>query len=169
MALNLDEKDIQILMWLQQNSRISLAEFSDIIELQPADIRERMKKLDNDDYLKGYAAVLNQSKIDKKLLFISGIRLCSNTSEHVEASLKEIKSITQVVNCYRVNGCFDFLFHVLVPDMYDFHHHVAGKLMDMENVVSMRSFYVPAEAHSVQRINLTDLFKDNKKGDNLVN
>lgn len=169
MALNLDEKDIQILMWLQQNSRISLTEFSDIIELQAAEVRERMKKLNTDDYLKGYAAVLSQSKIDKKLLFISGIRLCSSTADHLEASLKEIKSIAQIVNCYRVSGCFDFLFHVLVPDMYDFHRHVVSKLMEMENVASMRSFYVPDEAHSAHGVNLNDLFKDNKTGDGLVN
>ncbi|MDR6781612.1 Lrp/AsnC family leucine-responsive transcriptional regulator [Pedobacter africanus] len=169
MALNLDEKDIQILMWLQQNSRISLTELSDILHMPVADIHERMKKLDVDDYLKGYATVLSRSKTDKKLLFIAGIRLYSNKDEHVWAFKKEIADIPQIVNSYRVNGCFDFLFHVLLSDMYDFHRNVASRLMDMENVVSMRSFYIPNEAHGVQRDPLNDIFKSNKTDNGLVN
>lgn len=169
MALNLEEKDIQILMWLQQNSRISLTELSDILHLPVADIRERMNKLDADDYLKGYAAVRSQAKTEGKLLFIAGIRLYSNAAEHVWASQKEIEQISQIVNCYRVKGCFDFLFHALVTDMYDFHRNVAGKLMDMENVVSMRSFFVPHEVPGVQYSPVNDSFTGNKPGGGLVN
>jgi DNA-binding Lrp family transcriptional regulator len=169
MALNLDEKDIQILMWLQQNSRISLTELSDILHIPVPDIAERMKKLEVDEYLKGYATVLSRSKSEKKLLFIAGIRLYSNKDEHVWAFKKEIEGMPQIVNSYRVNGCFDFLFHILLSDMYDFHRNVASKLMDMENVVSMRSFYIPNEAREVRSNPLNDIFNSNKTDNGLVN
>ena len=56
MAAELDKIDLQILRTLQENGRITNLQLSNEIGLSPAPTLERVRKLENAEYIKSYHA-----------------------------------------------------------------------------------------------------------------
>jgi DNA-binding Lrp family transcriptional regulator len=57
MAAELDKIDLQILKILQENGRITNLQLSNEIGLSPAPTLERVRKLENAEYIKSYHAL----------------------------------------------------------------------------------------------------------------
>ncbi len=58
----IDTRDVQILDLLQENGRVTASEISKVVELSIPAIGERMKKLSEQGYIKGYSTVLDHKK-----------------------------------------------------------------------------------------------------------
>ena len=65
MAL-LDETDIEILHSLQKDAKINAKELSEKLHISKTPIYERIKRLENEGYIKGYVALVDNKKIDRK-------------------------------------------------------------------------------------------------------
>ena len=62
MAL-LDETDIEILHSLQKDAKINAKELSEKLHISKTPIYERIKRLENEGYIKGYVALVDNKKI----------------------------------------------------------------------------------------------------------
>ena len=60
MAAELDKIDLQILKILQENGRITNLQLSNEIGLSPAPTLERVRKLENAEYIKSYHALVDE-------------------------------------------------------------------------------------------------------------
>ena len=56
---NLDEIDKKILRELQENSRLTTKELAGKVNLSTTPVYERVKRLENEGYIKKYVAVLD--------------------------------------------------------------------------------------------------------------
>ncbi len=63
MAAELDKIDLQILKILQENGRITNLQLSNEIGLSPAPTLERVRKLENAEYIKSYHALVDEEKL----------------------------------------------------------------------------------------------------------
>ena len=61
MAL-LDETDIEILHSLQKDAKINAKELSEKLHISKTPIYERIKRLENEGYIKGYVALVDNKK-----------------------------------------------------------------------------------------------------------
>jgi Lrp/AsnC family leucine-responsive transcriptional regulator len=159
MPLNLDERDVKILCQLQQNARISVAELSNLVHLSRSAVSERIKRLETIGYIHAYAAILNKPKINKNLVSFTGIRLHSNTQGNLSSFLNEIKGSPELSNCYRINGMFDFLLHIVVADMEEYRNYLTHNLSEIENVSAIQTFFVLDESHGDHQVDLRYLLK----------
>ena len=156
---NPDEIDIKILFLLQRNARISLREISKKIHLSFTAVRLRVKRLEDEGYIKNYVAILSKAKININLMSFTGISLHENCNYNLTSFLEFVKGIPEVCSCYHVNGMFDFLLYIVAADMQEYHNCLVNTLCKIDSVKEIRTFFVLDESGADHMIDLTHLFR----------
>ena len=60
--VKIDKVDLQILRTLQENARLTLKELAAQVSLSSTPVFERLKRLENEGYIKGYVALVDNKK-----------------------------------------------------------------------------------------------------------
>ncbi|MFV2000409.1 MAG: Lrp/AsnC family transcriptional regulator [Acidimicrobiia bacterium] len=130
----LDDKDLQIISALQLDGRASFAEIARDIDLSPAAIRLRVKRLLESGTL-DIVAVTDPLRIGFTMQAMIGL----NTDGDIEALSDEIGSLGPVTYVVLTAGRFDLLVEVLCTDN-DHLLAVIGQLRALEGVSSTETF-----------------------------
>lgn len=137
----LDRIDLAILDVLQRNGRISNVNLAKEVNLSPSPCLDRVKKLESDGYIQGYAARLNPMKLGLPLVAHVEITLKSST-ESVFSTFKEyIVKIPQVASCDMVAGGFDYIVKIRVKDMAQY-REVLGQIVEIPGVSTNHTYMV---------------------------
>ncbi|WP_316811104.1 Lrp/AsnC family transcriptional regulator [Pedobacter heparinus] len=155
MYLNLDAIDAKILFYLQKNAKMPIKEMSEYIHLSESAIHARIRNLEERGCIKNYVAVLNKSMVNKKLTSFTGLQLRTHTQYNLITSMELISKFPEVINCYMVNGDFDFLLHVAVADMQEYHSFFSNALLKVKNIETVKTFFVLDESKADNRIDLS--------------
>jgi Lrp/AsnC family leucine-responsive transcriptional regulator len=97
----LDDLDIRILKSLQTNARMTFSELGRTVGLSSPAAAERVKKLEDGGYIKGYKAILNPEKIGVTITAI--ISMSSQTSV-INVRDQDILNLPEVVEIYHTSG-----------------------------------------------------------------
>jgi Lrp/AsnC family transcriptional regulator, leucine-responsive regulatory protein len=138
----LDDKDIAILVLLQENARITVKEIADKIHLSTTPVHERIKRMEGSGVIKQYATLLDYAKVKKGLMVICYVSLKQHSKNAGNKFIKTINELNEVIECYNISGEFDFMLKVVAENMdtyYDFH---VNKLSQLENVGHIQSVFV---------------------------
>jgi Lrp/AsnC family transcriptional regulator, leucine-responsive regulatory protein len=138
----LDDKDIAILVLLQENARITVKEIADKIHLSTTPVHERIKRMEASGVIKQYATLLDYAKVKKGLMVICYVSLKQHSKSAGNKFIKTINELNEVIECYNISGEFDFMLKVVAENMdtyYDFH---VNKLSQLENVGHIQSVFV---------------------------
>ena len=147
----IDETDISILRLLQENSDITTKELADKVNLSSTPVYERVKKLEQDGYIKKYVALLDREKLGKGLIVFCNVSLRKHTREIGQQFVRDIAMLDEVTECYNISGDYDFLLKVLVNDMKHYQDFVLNRLGSVKNIGSAHSIFVMGEIkHSYQ-------------------
>ncbi len=148
---NIDETDISILRLLQENSDITTKELADKVNLSSTPVYERVKKLEQEGYIKKYVALLDREKLGKGLIVFCNVSLRKHTREIGNQFVHDIAMLDEVTECYNISGDYDFLLKVLVNDMKHYQDFVLNRLGSVKNIGSAHSIFVMGEIkHSYQ-------------------
>ncbi|MDR6240795.1 Lrp/AsnC family transcriptional regulator [Aureibacter tunicatorum] len=138
----LDEIDRKILHLLQENSKVSVKEIADKLNLTKSPIYERMKRYEQDGIIDKYVAVLNTNKIDNVMIVFCSVCLESQRIEEINKFKEAIGAIPEVAEGYLMGGSNDFLLKVIVKDLNAYHDFSSGKLAALPNVSQIKSTFV---------------------------
>ena len=116
-AFTLDSKDFEILKLLQQDAKLTVREIASRIHLSPTPTHERIKRLENEKVIKGYAALIDNRKVDKKIMVICHVSLKEHDKKTAQAFVSGITGFKEVVECYNISGEFDFMLKILSESM----------------------------------------------------
>ncbi len=106
---SIDRIDKKILKLLQANGRISNIELSKAIDLSPTPCLERVKRLEQNGYIKGYSALLDPKTLGAELLVFVEITLTRNSSDIFNEFNQAVVNIAPILECHLVSGNFDYL------------------------------------------------------------
>ena len=143
MAL-LDETDIEILHSLQKDAKINAKELSEKLHISKTPIYERIKRLENEGYIKGYVALVDNKKIGLPLIIFCNVSLAVHDDEHIER-FKE---------CYSTGGIYDFFVKVVLKDLDAYNQFVFEKLTKVHGIVKMQSSFVLNEIKHTTVLNI---------------
>jgi|SRR5690606_931517 Lrp/AsnC family leucine-responsive transcriptional regulator len=147
----LDEIDIKLLKRLQNNSNITTKELASHVNLSATPVFERIKKLENEGYIKKYVAILDADKMNRSLTAFCNVTLKEHTKAIGNKFVEDIKSLKEVTECYNTSGDYDFLLKVMVKDMKHYQDFVLNSLGSIENIGSTHTAFVMGEIkHSYQ-------------------
>ncbi|MFS4470236.1 Lrp/AsnC family transcriptional regulator [Chryseobacterium sp. T20] len=141
----LDDKDLQLLRLLQKNAKLTVKELAKEVNLSTSPVFERVKRLEQDGFVKRYAAVLDAEKLNRGFTVFCQIKLKIHDRSVGHDFVKEILEIEEVAECYNISGDFDFLLKVQVRDMKHYQDFVFNKLGSVDSIGSTHSTFVMAE------------------------
>ena len=138
----LDATDIKILNVLQEEGRITNKALSEKIGLSTTPIFERMKRLEKSGVIKKYVALLDEKKIDRKLLVFVSISLKNHTRSYLEKFIDEMNKFDEIQEVYHIAGDFDYMLKIVVSDMEAYQTFILANLSVNSNIAHVKSQFV---------------------------
>lgn len=146
MPYELDDLDREILRLLQQDSQLSAKQLAARLHRSPNPIYVRVKRLQDEGYIKGYTIILDHKKVGLNLIAYTQVRIKPHSKENLSAFSREVVKLKEVVECSHLTGNFDFLLKIAVKDMDEYNHVLMDKLGQLPKVGHLESLFVLSEA-----------------------
>jgi Lrp/AsnC family leucine-responsive transcriptional regulator len=155
--MRLDRFDAKILDALQRDGRLSVVDLAESIGLSPTPCARRIKALESEGAIEGYAAVLNPALVGLAVLAIVQVKLSEHTDETVARFEREIQLMDEVTKCMAMTGSYDFILEVYGKDLEALSNVVLKKLIRVPNVRDLQSSVVLQTIKRTARIPLAHL------------
>lgn len=109
----LDDIDRHILLELQRDGRLTNQELADRVGLSPSPCLRRVRLLQENGVISGYAAMLSQDALGLSITAFVRMTLLAHTPEVVDAVEEKLRSIPEVVEAYLLAGDDDYLVKIV--------------------------------------------------------
>ncbi len=97
----MDKTDKKLLTLLQKDSKTTNKELSLKLGLSVTAVYERIKKLERENVISKYVAILDKTKIDKSFVVFCHIKLIQHSKEFLTTFEKEVVKLDEVSECKR--------------------------------------------------------------------
>lgn len=128
----MDTYDYLILMELQKNGRISVAELGRKIGLSTTGTSERIKKLEQEGIIKGYAAILDNDKVGMDITAFITVPI---GDMDIKEMAEFLTGMPEVMECHKVTGDMCYLIKVKAKNTKKLE-----KLIDTINKVAKNTY-----------------------------
>ncbi len=153
--MKLDDVDVRILDILQQEGRITTKALAERLSLTTTPVFERVKRLERDGIIDKYVALLDQKKIDKKLIVFVSLSLKNHTRSYLDGFVKEVEGFDEVQECYHIAGNFDYMIKVIVKDMEAYQQFLLTKISTNNNIATVQSSFVLSKSKYSTALNVS--------------
>jgi Lrp/AsnC family transcriptional regulator, leucine-responsive regulatory protein len=141
-SLILDDKDFEILRLLQEDAKLTVREIASRIHLSPTPTLERIKRLENEKVIRGYAALIDTRKVGKKILVICHVSLKEHDLKTAQAFINGVTDLNEVIEVYNISGEFDFMLKIISESMESYHHFFMNYLSGIKGIGQTKSIFV---------------------------
>jgi Lrp/AsnC family leucine-responsive transcriptional regulator len=153
----LDKIDLGILDALQRDGRVSNVALAREVGLSATPCLERVKALEADGFIKGYAALLSPERLGLGLTVFIQIAIERTSKRTFDAFRKAVVAIPEIEECHMVAGGYDYLLKVRVPDMAAYRAFLGEVLSRIPGIRETHSYPVMEEVKDCAAINLAHL------------
>ncbi len=112
-----DKTDLKLLSLLQQDCTLSLQALAEAVHLTTTPCWKRLKKLEEEGYIRGRVALLNAEKLALPLTAFMLIKTQQHNSSWYQQFVATVQLMPEVMGCYRMAGEYDYLLRIRVADM----------------------------------------------------
>lgn len=153
----LDTIDLTILRILQENSRKTLKEIAQEINLSLTPTHDRVKRLESDGFINKYVGILDRKKLGIGLIVHCQVTLDKQTKNNFSEFEKTILNYPEVVECSMVSGSFDYLLKLVIKDMDNYNQFYQQKLAVLNSVAHISTLFVIQEIKSSTELPLSEM------------
>lgn len=136
----LDRTDVRILQTLSADGRISWRDLAERVGLSLTPTLRRIRRLESEGYIEGYAATLSEEKIAGRVSVFVSVTLDRQVEAAAGAFEAAVVKIPQVAACFMMAGQSDYLLRVVARDL-DHYHAVLGELTRIPHVAHVQSSF----------------------------
>jgi DNA-binding Lrp family transcriptional regulator len=105
----LDRIDLNILVQLQKDGRMTNANLADAVGLSASPCLQRVKRLEASGYITGYGAQLNLAKLTESITVFTEITLIDHRKEDFVKFEANLRNVEELMECHLVSGGYDYL------------------------------------------------------------
>ncbi|MDA7955736.1 MAG: Lrp/AsnC family transcriptional regulator [Gammaproteobacteria bacterium] len=116
----MDGVDRKILYHLQNDADLTIKEIAQKVHLSPTPCWKRIQRLEDAGVIRARVALLDPAKVGAGVTVFIAVRTDQHNIEWSEKFAREMKSIPEVMEIYRMSGTVDYLLRVVVPDIAAF-------------------------------------------------
>lgn len=138
----MDDIDRKILMQLQENAKQNTKEIASKVGLSVTPTYERIRKLEQQEIIKSYVALLDRTKIGKKLIAYCQVTLTKQQKKLADSFKREMLLLPDIMECHQVSGNFDYLLKIAVDDIAGFHEFINDKLSIIDGIATIHTSFV---------------------------
>ena len=135
----MDSTDLKIISMLKKNARVSASAIAKEVGLAVSSVTERIRRLENQNVILQYTAVVDESKIEGGITAMIGIKI--EHTRYIDKVADLISADPHVVSFYILTGELDFLASVYAVSTEEFrqvHRAIAG----IEGVSAVKTYYI---------------------------
>ncbi len=132
--VELDNIDMAIITYLQEDATISNAELAKKIDLSPSACLGRCKRLKQSGVIRQFAAIVDERKVGLDVITYVFVSLSPHNRVTTEAFLKSIRRIPNVMECHNISGIHDYLLKIISPSINDYRNFVIDTLIEVPGV-----------------------------------
>lgn len=140
--MKLDAIDYKILETLQVDAKQTNKELSSKLNLSVTAVYERVKKLEKEQVIKQYVALVNKEKVNQAFVAFCHVKLVKHSHEYVIQFEKDVAKLEEVIECYHISGDYDYILKVHVKDMTSFRIFMVNKLTTIDHIGSTHSMFM---------------------------
>lgn len=137
----MDAIDKKLILLLQEDCKQTTKQLSLQLNLSVTAVYERIKKLEKEDIIKKYVAIINRDKIDKSFLVFCHVKLIQHSREYVTIFEREIMELDEVSECFHVSGDYDYILKIYVKNMEEYRNFMVSKLTSIKYIGSTHSIF----------------------------
>jgi Lrp/AsnC family leucine-responsive transcriptional regulator len=141
-AKALDRTDRRILEQLQGDGRMSNQVLAERVALSPSPCLRRVRALERAGVIRGYAALVDPSRVGLGLLAYVSVKLEKRGKMPVDQFTRAVQSWPEVIASYSMTGDMDYLMRVQVEDLDHYSRFVMDKLLKQPGVIDIRTNFV---------------------------
>lgn len=141
----LSQTDIRILAALQQDARITNQTLADELGMSASPCWRKVRKLEDDDVIQGYRAVLDRRKIGLGVMVFIRVSIDSHSEAEARKFEREVIELEDVVACYSIGGDADFLLQVVAGDLDTYADFSMSVIRRLPGIKEMQSMFVLRE------------------------
>jgi Lrp/AsnC family leucine-responsive transcriptional regulator len=153
----IDEIDAQILNILQENARTSNAEIARRVGLVPSAVLERIRRLEEREVIRGYAALVSPKEIGLALLAFIFVRTEEIRGE--DKAAEQLARIPEVMEVHHIAGEDCFLVKVRTDDTESLSRLLREKIASIKSVSSTRTTIVLRTVKETASLPLEQIFE----------
>ena len=112
-ATKLDRIDINILVQLQKDGRMTNVSLAEAVGLSPSPCLQRVKRLESAGYISGYEAHVNLAKFANSVTVFTEVTLSDHKRGDFVKFESSIRNIDEVLECHLISGGYDYLVRFL--------------------------------------------------------
>jgi len=131
--MNLDRIDRRILDLIQRDGKISQSRIAQTVGLTTPSVNERIKKMEKRGIIKGYAALLDQSKLGVGLTAFIDVQL--EHPRYEEIFIAEIEKLLEVQECHHLSGDYEYRLKVKAVDPVALERFLQKQIHSIKGVV----------------------------------
>lgn len=134
----LDNRDVQILLILQSEGRITKTELAHRVNLSPTPCWDRLKRLEQAGIVQGYGARISLADLASSATFFMEAEIASHQFRDFERFESAVQDIPEIVECWAVGGGIDYVLK-LVCRSVDAYQRLVDKMLE-DNIGLKRYF-----------------------------
>jgi DNA-binding Lrp family transcriptional regulator len=132
-----------LLKLLHDNAALKPAEIAKLLNTTEAEVEAKIKKLEQDQIILGYRAVLNEEKLGRELVTaVIEVKITPERGGGFDRLAERIAKYDEVRSCYLMSGAYDLLVVVEGPDLRQVATFVSEKLATIQGVISTATHFM---------------------------
>ncbi|OZB12425.1 MAG: proline dehydrogenase transcriptional activator [Marinobacter sp. 34-60-7] len=139
---DLDRIDLSIVRELQKNGRVTVTDLASRVGLSKTPCQVRMRRLEDQGYITGYTAMVNQTKLGMSHVAFTQVTLSDTSSKALTAFNEMVRTISSVEQCHMIAGNFDYLLKIRTRDMTEYRQVLGEQISNLPHVLQTSTFVV---------------------------
>ncbi|WP_159586002.1 Lrp/AsnC ligand binding domain-containing protein [Chelativorans xinjiangense] len=136
----LDRIDRNILGALSQDGRLSMAELARRVGLSKTPVLARLKRLEKDGVIRGYAAIVDRERMGEGHVAFVQVTLSDTRSAALAAFNRAVLAVPEIDQCHMIAASFDYLLKVRTKDISAYRRVLGEKISSLPHVSHTSTF-----------------------------
>ncbi len=151
----IDATDRKILEILQDQGRITNSELAKQVGMSPPPTLERVKKLERNNYITKYVALVDPHKVGISCFTYVEVTLVRHGVEALGRLTEALVAMDEVLECHHITGEADFLLKVATKDIPAYEDFIIHKLTALPDVQHLKTLVVLSTKKQETRLPVT--------------
>ncbi len=138
----MDATDTKILMLLQENANISIAELAQRVNLSQTPCWRRIQRLEESGVIRRRVALLDPNAIGLGLTVFVDLKVERHSDRSAAEISRALLAAPEAISAHIVSGVADFRLEVVVGDLAAYERLMFETLLKLPHVTDVRSDFV---------------------------
>ncbi|WP_417360506.1 Lrp/AsnC family transcriptional regulator [Galbibacter sp.] len=152
--VKLDPVDRKLLELLQNDAKQTTKALALKLNLSKTAVYERIRKLEKQEVIQKYTALLDRRKTNMAFVVFCHVRLTQHIKEQLTGFEEQVVQLPEVLECYHVSGDYDYMLKINVADMEAYREFMTSKLTTLSHIGSTHSVFMIEEVKSTTVLKL---------------